>query len=70
MGGCILPSKMKYKASATAMLSTTIPAANKLSVIPPFLKKKKNEGPTCKPMQNTKVSNRSPRWNARCAYHP
>ena len=30
-----------------------MPTASMFSVIPPFLKEEKNDGPTCRPMQNT-----------------
>ena len=36
------------------MLSTTMPVAKRLSVMPPFLNDSKKPGPTCRPMQYTK----------------
>ena len=39
--------------SATTMFSNTMATASAFSLMPPFLNDEKNDGPTCKPMQNT-----------------
>ena len=56
--------------SATTIFSATMPTASMFSVIPPFLKEEKNDGPTCRPMQNTNKIKPNSRMKCRMCISP